>query len=328
MDRLRGIEYFVAVAEQGSISSAALALGISPPAVSKLLKALEAHLGAQLVMRNSRGVSLTPDGEAYLSRCRSALAELERAEADLSSTRPALRGTLTVGVPPNIGAGCLAPALGEFRNAYPQLTVQLRRAYRDTDLGQQGLDVLVALDWLDDDDLVAIHLAQTRLIVCAAPRYWAQHGIPSAPEDLERHACLCYRSPEGVVLEQWMFERTGARCVVGVEPRSVCDDQSWLISDALNGGGVVRAVDITVQEHLASGALVPALLDWEACEAPPVHLVYRAVQRRSEKVRVFTAFCRAVFARLEEGRLPRINGAPADESKPAWRHTTRARRPS
>ena len=90
----------------------------------------------------------------------------------------------------------------------------------------------------------------------------------------------------------------------------------------------MRAVDITVQEHLASGALVPALLDWEACEAPPVHLVYRAVQRRSEKVRVFTAFCRAVFARLEEGRLPRINGAPADESKPAWRHTTRARRPS
>ena len=73
MDRLRGIEYFVAVAEQGSISSAALALGVSPPAVSKLLKALEAHLGAQLVARNSRGVSLTPDGETYLSRCRIAL---------------------------------------------------------------------------------------------------------------------------------------------------------------------------------------------------------------------------------------------------------------
>lgn len=328
MDRLRGIEYFVAVAEHGGISRAAETLQVSTAAVSKLLKALEGRLGTQLVIRNSRGVSMTPDGESYLLRCRNVLDELERAEACLSSSRQALRGTLTVGVPPNIGAACLAPSMHEFRAAHPQLKVNLRRAFRGSDIATQGLDVLVALDWLDDDDLVATKLAQTRLVVCAAPSYWAQRAMPSAPRDLARHACLSYRSPEGVVLGQWAFERGGERQVVDVEPGTVCDDQSWLIADALNGGGVVRAVDITVQHLLASGALVPVLLDWEMGEAPPVHLIYRAVQRRNEKVRVFIAFAREVFGRLVEERLPRVKGAPVDASMPDWRHSFDGRRSS
>lgn len=327
MDRLRGIEYFVEVAVRGSISGAAAALGVSPPAVSKLLSALESHLRAKLFVRTSRGVLLTGDGEAYLSCCRSALGELERAEAALSMPRQSLRGTLVVGVPPNLGTHCIAPALPRFRQMCPQITLSLRRAYRDTDLASQGLDMLVALDWLANDDLIATRLAQTRFLICAAPGYWARHGLPNEPQDLARHSCLVYRLPELVALEQWTFEKAGQRCVVRLNPRSVCDDQSWLIADALNGGGVVRAIDLTIRPELERGELVPVLLDWETCEAPPIHLIYRAVQRRNERVRAFTSFALELFAQVEKDRLPRMNGVPIDAPKPTWWDDVRAKSP-
>src|SRR5438034_3221985 len=172
MDRLRGIEYFVSAAELGSISAAADALGVSPPAVSKLLAALESRLRIPLFTRTRRGILLTRDGENYLARCRKILDDLESAEAALTIPAQSPRGTLVVGIPPNLATYCLAPALPEFRVRYPDIQMYLRRAYRDTDLAAQGLDALVALAWLERQDLIAHRLAQTRFLICAAPSYW------------------------------------------------------------------------------------------------------------------------------------------------------------
>ena len=318
MDRLRGIEYFVCAAERGSISAAADELGVSAPAASKLIAALESRLRIALFTRTSRGIILTSDGKNYLAWCRKILGDLESAEAALTVPAQSPRGTLVVGLPPNLAAYCVAPALNQFREKYPEITVHLRRAYRDTDLAAQGLDVLVVLAWLGNDDLIARLLARSRFLICAAPAYWAKAGIPQVPAGLARHDCLVYRTPEAIPMVEWTFEKGEQRCVVQLKPKTVCDEQGWLIADALNGGGVIRAIDITVRHHLAHGKLVPVLLDWEACEAPPIHVIYRKVQRRNERVRVFVQFVRELFAELESTRLPRMNSAPKTTSEPEW----------
>ena len=318
MDRLRGIEYFVSAAELGSISAAADALGVSPPAVSKLLAALESRLRIPLFTRTGRGIVLTPDGENYLARCRKILEDIESAEAALTIPVQSPRGTLVVGIPPNLATYCIAPALHRFRGRFPEIIIHLRRAYRDSDLAAQGLDVLLALAWLGKDDLIASRLAQTRFLICAAPAYWARAGTPQVPADLATHDCLVYRIPEAIVLDKWTFARGEERSAVQLRPKAVCDEQGWLITAALNGAGVVRAVDLTVQHHLERGELVPALLDWEGCEAPPIHVIYRKVQRRNERVRAFVQFVRDLFLELESGRLPRTNSAPRLAPKPEW----------
>lgn len=318
MDRLRGIEYFVCAAECGSISGAAVSLGVSPPAVSKLLTALESRLRIPLFTRTARGIVLTRDGEGYLVRCRKVLSDLESAEAALTIPAQSPRGTLVVGMPPNLATYCVAPALHRFRARFPEIVIHLRRAYRDSDLAAQGLDVLVALAWLGKDNLIASRLAQTRFLICAAPGYWANAGTPQVPADLAMHDCLVYRVPEAIPLDEWTFARGAERSAVQLKPKAVCDEQGWLIADALNGGGVVRAIDLMVRQHLERGELVPVLLNWEACEAPPIHVIYRKVQRRNERVRAFVQFMRDLFVDLESGRLPRTNNTPKGTPKPAW----------
>jgi DNA-binding transcriptional LysR family regulator len=318
LDRLRSIEYFVCAAEMGSLAAAAQALDVSPPAVSKLMAALEERLGLALFTRTSRGIVLTPDGEAYFIRCRQILADLESAEAALTLPSELPRGALVVGLPPNLATYCIAPALARFRARYPDIQVQLRRAYRDTDLAAKNLDALVALAWLEREDLIAHRLAQTRFLICAAPTYWARAGIPTEPGELARHNCLVYRVPDAMTQDAWPFAKDGRQQVVNLQPKAIGDEQGWLIADALAGGGVIRVIDLTVRQHVERGELIPALTDWEALEAPPIHVIYRRVQRRNPRVKVFVGFVRDLFADLESQRLPRIGSPPRPTPKPQW----------
>jgi|SRR5687768_14667460 len=318
MDRLRAIEYFVCSAQLGSMTAAADRLGVSPAAISKLVSGLEARLRIPLFVRNSRGIALTRDGEIYLERCGKLLDDLESAESALTVPAQSPRGPLVVGLPPNLATYCIAPALNRFRARFPDITVHLRRAYRDSDLAAQGLDVLVALAWPGNEEFIATNVAQTRFLICATPAYWANHGTPKVPSQLATHPCLIYRLPEAIPLDEWAFARGEERNIVKVKPKAVCDEQSWLIADALNDGGVIRVIDLTVRHHVQRGELVPVLVDWAGCDAPPIHVVYRKVQRRNERVRVFVEFVRDLFRQLESDRLPRTTSPPNQAPKPAW----------
>jgi len=328
MDRLRAIEYFVCTADAGSISAAADTLGVSVAAVSKSLGALEARLRVSLFTRGPRGIVLTRDGEAYLARCRRILSEVDSAEAALSSPTYSPRGTLVVGLPPLLAAYCIAPALGSFRSRFPDIAVHLRRAYRDTEPFFATLDALVMLGWPSNEDAVALHLAETRFLICAAPAYWASAGIPDDPSQLAAHDCLVYRTPEEVAMEVWTFARNGNSQAVSLKPKVIGDEQGWLIAQAVSGAGVVRTIDLTVREHLKRGELIPVLLDWTACEAPPVHIIYRKVQRRNERVGAFVQFLRELFSELEATRLPRTSASlsPATTGMPEWWGRNRLRR--
>ncbi len=315
MDKLRGMQYFAAAAESGSFASAARTLEVSTPAITKLVASLERSLGVVLFHRTPRGLSLTADGERYYEAAQSLLGQLRDLEQRLGSDGGRLRGTLTVGIGSHLATNCVLPQLPDFLARHPELEVVLKPIASVQELAAQKLDVAVLSGWPPDRDVVARRLAQTRLVVCASPDYWARNGTPTTPEALREHHCLIIRSSGGTLLDRWIFERGGERRTVDVRSRLFSDDRLWLAEAACAGAGVIRVADLNLGRYLAAGALVPALTDWECLEAPIIFAAYPRRQRQSRLVRTFVDFLAELFAALERKRAgsPRP-GVP----RPAW----------
>lgn len=313
MDRLRAIEYFVQVVDAGSFAGAARALEVSPPAVTHMIATLERTIGTPLLRRDSRHLSLTPDGEQFLPACRNALEELRTAEARLSVNRARASGKLVVGVQKAFGH-FLAPFLAR----HPELTLDLRFVRNPKDPLASLVDVLVFIGWIEDVDMVAKHAVQTRYLTCASPMYWQAHGAPQDPDDLRRHDSLALRSSWGAVLDLWRYQRGKEVRSVTLRPRLVSDDMDWMIEAAVRGAGVVRLIDLKLRPFVEQGLLEPVLGEWDALEAPPIHVMYRRGSRPSARVRAFVDFVGEVCADLEAWRQSagqsRFDPAPM----PSW----------
>jgi LysR family transcriptional regulator for bpeEF and oprC len=308
------MDYFVRVMEAGSFAAAARQLEVSPPAVTHMIAALERDLGVRLLRRHSRHLSLTPDGEQFLPACATALAELSAAEARLSTNRTRAAGKLIVGVGRTLSA-TIAPFLPEFLRRHPGLALDLRIVQN---LKTALADVVLYVGWLRDTDMVAKRIAQTRFVTAAAPAYWQARGRPRRPEELRGHDCLSYRSQWGAVLDVWKYQRNGEMQRVELESRVVSEDLSWLVGAAVRGAGVVRVADLLAWTFLEQGLLEPALDDWEALEAPPIHVMYRRGGRQSARVRAFVEFVTQAFANLEASR-PRAGQSRLDAvPMPQW----------
>ena len=298
MDKLRALQYFVSAAEAGSLSAAARELGISLAAVAKLVAALERDLGTVLFDRSSRGLVLTSDGEVYLQACRPAVEQITAAGEAVRFTKDRPRGTVIVGAPSQITRHCLAPVLESFHARFPEVEVDLRSVSRSSEPAAKGVEVFVLLGWLPPHELVAKRLAITRGLVCAAPSYWREHGMPKRPSELARHTCFPYRNPDGVLLDHWRFSRGDVVEAVTVQSWLSSNDREALVDATLAGAGVMRLADVTALDLLASGRLVAALTDWEMLDNPPITLLYRANHRRIPRLRAFVDFATAVFADL------------------------------
>jgi DNA-binding transcriptional LysR family regulator len=324
MDKLRALEYFVAAANARSFSKAALGLEVTVPAMTRLVSALEQRLGVRLLDRSNRGLSLTADGARYLDTCRPLLQQLTRADDELAGAALRPLGTLVVGSPSYLSEHCLAPALPEFHARHPEIELDLRNIDR-ADLPSGGAaEVLVLFGWPNSRNWVQRRIAQTRMLVCAAPDYWRRHGVPQSPKELERHTCLVYRDAEGTALDLWTYERGGLRETAAVKGWLVSDHRDDLVRAVLGGAGIARFSDLTVQEHLRAGQLVPALADWDSKESPPVSLLFRPAHRRLPRVQLFAEFATQLFARLEKERQPRPAGRYPVE-RPAWYRRRRTR---
>ena len=316
MDKLRALEYFVAAAEAGSLSGAARQLDVSVSAVAKLINGLERRLGARLFERTAQGLELTANGESYLETCQPLLAELAQADELVSASTTRARGSIVVGVQHVLGFHCLIPALPRFHALYPDIHIDVRDFNRADEEQMRGVDVFLVLGWPRIGDLVHRQIGSVRFVVCATPEYWAAHGKPERPGDLAHHNCLLTRSVDGIVMDLWSFRR-------GEEKESVTAT-GWLVTSnphrdgamqiVLEGGAVARGIDLANRDRLRSGALVPALTDWEPLEAPPVNLLYRPTCRRIPRVRLFIDFVTGLFRELERGRESRI----APTARPAW----------
>jgi DNA-binding transcriptional LysR family regulator len=306
MDKLRAMEYFVRVVEAGSFAAAARELEVSPPAVTHSIAALERTLGAPLLRRGSRHLSLTPDGEQFFPACSLALEELRAAQARLSTYRTRVSGRLVVGTQKAFGH-FVAP----FLATHPELTLDLRYVQNPKDPLAALVDVLVFIGWIEDSEMVAKRTGQTRYVTCASPAYWKTRGVPRDPNDLRTHDCLALRSSWGAVLDLWKYKRGEEMRSVALGPRMVSDDMDWLIEAAVRGAGVVRLIDLKTRPFLHQGLLDPVLVDWEGLEAPPIHVMYRRGSRPSARVRAFVEFVANLCADLQTSRMAPRTGSLA-----------------
>jgi DNA-binding transcriptional LysR family regulator len=313
MDKLRAMQYFIRVVEAGSFAAAARQLEVSPPAVTHLVAAFERELGVRLLRRSSRKLSLTVEGEQFFPACAAALNDLRLAEARLTGNQGKASGKLVIGTQKAFGS-MIAPFLARF----PNLDVDLRFVRNPKDPAASLVDVLVFLGWIKDVDLVARKCLQTRYVTCASPAYWQTRGVVRTPNELKEHDCLSFRSGWGVVLDVWKYRLGTDVQEVALKPRLVSDDIDWMIEAAIRGAGVIRLIDLKMRPYIEQGLLTPALTDWDALEAPEIHVLYPAGARRSARVGAFVAYVMEVCAEFEQWRERRGARMPSPESMPFW----------
>ena len=322
MDKLKAIQYFLAAAQTGSLSAAARQQGVTLQAVAKQVSALEAQLGATLFQRGSRGLQLTADGALYAEACAPLLAQLQAADEGLRQARQRPQGTLVVGGTPFLMQHCIVPALPPVHASYPDLTIDLRTVLHLEEPATKDCDLLLLHGWFEAGSWVRRELPVMAQVTAATPEYWKRYGIPRQPRDLAEHNCLSYRNPYGKLLDLWRYRQAGAQGEVMEEVIA----RGWLNSNhrdnllelALADGGVMRIAYATAQANLASGRLVPVLLDWELMDPPPLAMYFRPELRRTLRLRVFAEFAAAHCAEL--AKTTNAKGQSSVNGRPGWHH--------
>ena len=293
MDATSDLRVFVRVMDLGSFSAAAIDLGLTPSAVSKLISRLEDRLGARLLARSTRRLTLTPEGEGFLARARRIVADIEEAEAEVARARGAPRGKLRINSGTAFGLHQLAPALGDFLARYPEIDVELSLTDRLVDLVEEQADVALRTGPLPEGAYVQRKIADLQRVICASPSYLARRGTPRTAADLKDHDCVVVSTPG---LSRWPFKGRGGVDVVDVHPRLVTDDAVAALRLALAGAGIVRLADVVVGESLRKGDLVALLGDVHHVEPFPLAAVYPAGRNRLPRVAVFIDFLIERFA--------------------------------
>jgi DNA-binding transcriptional LysR family regulator len=289
MDRYGEMQAFVQVVDHGGFTEAARLLGLSPSAVSKLISRLEDRLGARLLQRTTRRVSLTAEGRAYVEQVREILADIDAVEASIGGAEAEPRGVLRVNVAHGFGMTQVVPLLPDFLARYPRIDVQITFADQVVDLVAEGEDVGIRTGQLRDETLIARKLGEHRRIICAAPGYLEKYGMPKTPEDLARHNCLLFDGPEG--LNEWPFRKPDGsieRMAIRGNFRSSNGDAIFRM--LLAGVGLCYAADFGIRQAIEEGRLVPVLTEHTADILRPIHVVYPARKHLAAKVRAFTDY--------------------------------------
>ncbi|MEM8792368.1 MAG: LysR family transcriptional regulator [Pseudomonadota bacterium] len=263
-NHLDGLLEFCTVADLGSFTLAANALGVSVSFVSRRVSDLENRLGAPLLNRTTRRVALTELGARYHERARVILAEIRGLDAELADEQGRLKGPIRVTAGGRIGEGRVTDALVAFAHHHPAVEIELQIMERRVDLIREGYDLAIRHGMLPDPDLVIRPLDTRRLIVCASPDYVATHGAPRTPQDLTRLPCI------GAPDQRWQFHRNGKQIEVKVHSRWLSNNGPALATGCERGLGLARLADTYVGDGLAAGRLLPFL---EAYELPPQEIV-------------------------------------------------------
>ena len=294
MDRLDAIGLFVRVVDSGSFSAVARTLGVGQPAVSKQIAALEAHLGAQLLQRTSRSLTLTEAGRDFYESAVRIVGDVEAAESRVGRGLIAPSGLVRATLAPVFGRLHVVPRLAEFFVRYPAVAVELVVADSLINLVEEGLDVGIHNGELTDSSLVARKIAQTPIVTVATPAYLAEHGEPATPADLERHASVIY-APQGAP-RVWGFD--GRFGPIAVQPKGAfrTNDAEQIRAAVLADLGLAHTPGWLFAAEIESGAVRPVLTDFE-----PAPLAINAVRPGgrflASKVRVFIDFLAEVFAK-------------------------------
>jgi DNA-binding transcriptional LysR family regulator len=290
--------FFSALAAASSLGAAARELGVTTAAVSKRLAQMEARLGMPLIVRTTRRMSLTPEGELFLEHARRILGEIEEMEELLGVSLESPKGLLRVNATLGFGRSHVAPAISRFVRKHPQVQVQLQLSVNPPPVSDDSWDVCIRFGEPPDARVVARHLAGNRRLLCASPAYLARHGTPKVPRDLAHHNCIGIRQGDeayGV----WRLSTGRGRHAdvqsVKIKGNLTTNDGEIAVSWALDGHGILMRAEWDIDRYLRSGRLVPVLPHYDTPDAD-IHAVYPQRHQRSARVRAFVDFLTTVFA--------------------------------
>ncbi len=264
MDRLTSMRVFDRVVQEGGFAAAARALDMSPPVVTRLVADLEEHLGARLLQRTTRRLSLTEAGQHYLSRVRNILQDIEEADSVARAHTQELSGLLRVHAPPVLASYVVAPLLAGFRQRFPKILVDID-VETMAEPPVEDFDVtLLGTDDRFDADIVARKVIESEAILVAAPDYVKRRGQPQSPQDLLQHDCLRLRVPGGRtrVLQMWCPEQADVPTEVDIQPVLLANHTDTLLRATLDGAGITSVAVDVVAPYLSRGELVRVLAPW------------------------------------------------------------------
>ncbi|MBM6594439.1 LysR family transcriptional regulator [Microvirga pudoricolor] len=282
---------FVQAITLGSFSAAGRSLRLTPSAISKVVSRIEDRLGTRLVVRTTRALQLTPEGEVYLTRARHILQEIDEAERIVSGGAEAVpRGRLRVSASVGFGALHIVPILPEFLKLFPQVEVDLSLTDGIIDLLEEKADIAIRSGVLRDSSLKARKLLESRRIVVAAPDYLARKGVPETPADLSRHNCLRFNFLSGA--DEWPFRdlTTGASYRAPITGNLLANNGPTLRRLCLEGVGLARIGQFHVQPDIEAGTLVPVLESYNPEDIELIHAVFAGHEHLAARIRAFIDF--------------------------------------
>ena len=287
LDRARELEVFAAVAAEGSFSAAGRRLSLTPSAVSRTLDRIEMRLGARLLLRTTRALTLTPEGQTYLGAARRILADLDDAEQAIAD-QGAPRGRIRVSGAVAHGRLCIVPLLGEFVRRYPHILIDLNLSDGMVDIAAGQADVAIRFGRMADSALTARRLGEYGRTIVASPEYLARRGTPKTPEDLHDHDCLNFNFRRSE--PTWPFHRNGVAYALKIQGPIEANSGDTLLQLALDGVGVARVGNFSLGDAMTTGRLVPLLQAFNPGDVEVFHAVFVGGANMPARVRVFVDY--------------------------------------
>ncbi len=292
MDLISNMRIFIIIADKGSLAAAGRDLNLSPSVISKGINALEDRLGARLLNRTTRSVSLTEVGQAYLDRARRIVGDVDEAEAAVSNVSNAPRGHLRITSPSTFSSRHLAPHLPLFRERYPDVEVEMIISDNELDLIENNIDLAIRIALLKDSSLIAKKLAPNHRAMVASPEYIKTKGKPLHPNDLVNHDIISFIP--GSSYNEWHFKINDKPKKIIAKGMLQLNQGDAILRAAINGGGIAMLSRFVVGRHIASGTLI-SLLDDFLEEDIPIYAVYPSGKHLSLKVRTFLDFLIEIY---------------------------------
>lgn len=294
---MRGSDYaelraFVAVADHGSFARAAAQLGLSPSALSQTIKNLEERMGVRLLNRTTRSVAPSQEGERFLANLRPALADLGAAVEDIGQLRGVPSGVLRINATRIAAVQYLAPRIGSFLEAYPDITLDVVAEDRLVDIVAEQFDAGVRLGEMVEKDMIAVKLTgDVEMMVVGSPEYIERCGTPASPRDLRQHSCINFRWPTDLSLYRWEFERGNEKLEAAVTGPLIVNDPDIALPAVLAGAGLAYLFEHQVRALVESGQLIRVLKQWSP-PFPGFYLYYPGRRQLSPLLRAFIDFFR------------------------------------
>ncbi|MGF6768107.1 DNA-binding transcriptional LysR family regulator [Paraburkholderia sp. GAS199] len=292
MDRLDAMRLFVRLVESGSFTAVARAEGMGQPAVSKQISMLERYLGAQLLARTSRQVTVTEAGQTFYASAKALLDDFDVAESSVGERQQSPRGLIRLSTSPAHGRLCITPLLPEFFRRYPQVEIQMSVSERQVDLIGDGIDLAIRHGRMQDSSLVARKLCDSAFVLVASRTYLATHATPTCLEDLDAHDCVVFA--HGRERRPWIFGAGNESIAYMPRGPFMTGDAEQIRAGILCGLGVAQVPEWVVAPEIASGD-VQVLLPQFQRESVPTHLVHPAGRRVPMRVKLLMDYLQAAF---------------------------------